>query len=86
MIGEDASGKRVETPTVKRVRPVDEPTPREMRERRDMIYIILKQNLGLSPNEIAAACKYAAKSPRQIRRRIDQASTGLVKRRLAACG
>lgn len=71
-------------PTIKRVQPIDQPTNRERRERRDMVYIVLRKS-GLSPDQIAVACRDAARSPSQIRRRLQIATKGL-NRRLAACG
>ena len=76
----------VERPTIKRARPIDKPSNRERRERRDMVYLILRRDMGLSPDEISVTLRDAARSASQIRRRIKRAAKGVVHRRFAACG
>lgn len=77
MIMSDEAGAAVESPSRPRLAAVDDPTPREMRRRRDMVFVMLHHRCGLSADEIASACKYAALTPRHIRRRIAAASRAL---------
>lgn len=75
----------IHKPTIKRLRPLDDPTNREMRRRRDMVYLLLSQQ-GLSSDEIAKTCKFAARTAAQIRLRLRSARKYYASQGTAACG
>jgi hypothetical protein len=55
----------------KRMRPMDCPTMRELRRRRDMVWALLSRT-GMDCVQISLACALANKSPRQIRARLSE--------------
>jgi hypothetical protein len=72
MFAVDPDGSRTSKSAPKRMQPADRPTARELRRRRDLVWLYLA-NLGMSPTEIERACMMASRSRWQISRRIDSA-------------
>lgn len=55
----------------KTMKPADNPTDRELRRRRDLVWLYLA-SIGMNAVEIERACAMANRSRWQIRRRIEQ--------------
>ena len=55
----------------KTAKPADHATRRDLRIRRDLVWLMLAK-LGLNPTEIEETCRYAARSRRQIRHRLSE--------------
>lgn len=71
MRGMRCDGQEAEKVKPKRVRPTDLPTARDLRKRRDLVWLYLA-SLGMNATEIAMACLFASRSPRQIRKRLQE--------------
>ena len=63
--------EEVSTPIRKTMIPADHPGNRELRRRRDLVWLLLSKH-GFNAVEIAHACTYANRSARQIQRRLEQ--------------
>ena len=53
----------------KRMRPADHPDNRDLRRRRDLVWLYLA-SMGMSSREIERACAFANRSAEQIRKRL----------------
>lgn len=62
-------GEAVEVTKHKKMKPADHATRRDLRIRRDLVWLMLAR-IGLTPTEIEETCHYAARSRRQIRKRL----------------
>lgn len=63
--------EEVITPIRKTMKPADHPGNRELRRRRDLVWLLLSKQ-GFNAVDIARACTYANRSARQIQRRLEQ--------------
>ena len=61
----------VDSPIRKTMKPADHATNRELRKRRDLLWLLLSKQ-GMTSTEIANTCLHASRSPRQIRKRLDK--------------
>jgi hypothetical protein len=73
MIGIKRSGEMAEKSGPKRGKPADHPDSRQLRKRRDLLWLWLATRMGMDAVTISRVCQEAARSPRQIRSRIVQA-------------
>lgn len=69
MRGMKPDGREAEKVKAKKVKPCDQPTARELRRRRDLIWLYL-DSLGMSSRDIERACLFANRSAVQIRSRL----------------
>jgi hypothetical protein len=72
MFAANPDGSRTSKSAPKKMRPADRPSCRELRRRRDLVWLYLA-GLGMTPTEIERACMMASRSRWQISRRIDSA-------------
>jgi hypothetical protein len=68
----------------KLMRPVDHATARDLRKRRDLLYLYLKHNLKLDACAQSKLLKFASRSARQIRSRISEAERFYSRRGMTA--